>query len=173
MSRHSEQRLDRCRSGWDRRWSICSKVCAGGAAVKVVGLLGDVEAAAEAGEQRLLQGQVAAEGVDGGDAKLRGQVEQIPAERLRAVERAAGEASMENSSGRSARFAEPFQVREDAVAHFGGGGVGEGDGDDLAGLVDLGEQAEKAVGEQVGFARAGRGLDEDGAGGIEGAIALG
>ena len=59
------------------------------------------------------------------------------------------------------------------MAHLGGGGVGEGDGDDLAGLVDLGEQAEEAAREQVGFAGAGRGLDQDGAAGIEGAMALG
>ena len=62
---------------------------------------------------------------------------------------------------------------KDAVAHLSGGSVGESDGDDLAGLVDLGEQAEEAAGQQVGFARAGRGLDQDGTAGIEGAIALG
>ena len=64
---------------------------AGGAAIEFVGLLGDVQAAAQAGEQRLLQGQFAAEGINGRDAKLSGQVEQIPAERLRMQQSAMGE----------------------------------------------------------------------------------
>ena len=58
------------------------------------------------------------------------------------------------------------------MAHLGGGGVGKCDGHNLAGLLHLGQQAQKAAGEQVGLAGAGRGLDEDGAAGIEGAIAL-
>jgi hypothetical protein len=37
-----------------------------------------------------------------------------------------------------------LKLIENAIAHLGGGGVGEGDGDHLAGLVDLGQQAEKA-----------------------------
>ena len=64
---------------------------AGGAAVKIAGLLGDIETAAKAGEQRLLEGQFAAEGVDGGDAELRGQVEELPAQPARVIEGAAGE----------------------------------------------------------------------------------
>ena len=53
---------------------------AGGAAIEFVGLVVDVEAVAKAGEQWLLKSEVAAEGVDGGDAQLRGQVEEVPAE---------------------------------------------------------------------------------------------
>jgi hypothetical protein len=38
------------------------------------------------------------------------------------------------------------------MTHFSGGCIGESDCDYLAGLVDLGQQAEKAAGEQIGFA---------------------
>ena len=54
-----------------------------------------------------------------------------------------------------------FEFREDAVTHLGGGGFGEGDGDDLAGVFDFGEQAQEAAGEEIGFSGAGGGLDED------------
>jgi len=53
---------------------------ASSAAVEVPRLLVDVETAAEAGEKRLLQGNLTAEGIDGGDAKLRGKLCYIPAE---------------------------------------------------------------------------------------------
>src|ERR1700722_4852196 len=110
---------------------------AGGAPIEFAGLAGDVEACAEAREQWLLQRQGAAERVDGGDAQLRGQVEQVPAESLRMGERGASE------WGRM--FATQFV--EDAVAHFGGGGVCEGDSYNLGGVVDQRKQAEKALGE--------------------------
>ena len=42
--------------------------------------LRNIQGAAEAGKERLLQGDFAAEGVDGGDAELRGEIEKIPAE---------------------------------------------------------------------------------------------
>jgi hypothetical protein len=65
-----------------------------------------------------------------------------------------------------------FEFPKDAVAHFGGSGVGEGDGDDLAGGIHLSQQAKEATGEQVGFARAGRGLHQNRARRIEGLLAL-
>jgi hypothetical protein len=34
-----------------------------------------------------------------------------------------------------------FEFGENAVTHLGGGGPGEGDGDDLFWIVDLGEEA--------------------------------
>ena len=67
------------------------KRLAGGAAIELVGLVVDAEAAAEAGEQRLLEGEIAAEGVDGGDAELGGLIEEVPAEGLGVGESAAGE----------------------------------------------------------------------------------
>ncbi len=106
--------------------------------------------------------------------KLGGQVEQLPAERLGVQQCAMGERiHREFVCLRRGRSRRRFPVRvEDAVAHLGGGGFGEGDGDDLAGLLDLGQQAQKAAGEQVGLARAGRGLHQNGLAGIERALAL-
>jgi len=63
---------------------------ASSAAVEIGGLVSDREAAAEAGEQGLLEGEVAAEGVDGGDSKLGGQVEEVPAESGGMLEGATG-----------------------------------------------------------------------------------
>jgi hypothetical protein len=62
------------------RISDCFESQAGGAAVEFVRLLGDVEASAEPGKKRLLQGQFAAESINGGDAELGRQIEQLPAE---------------------------------------------------------------------------------------------
>ena len=44
-----------------------------------------------------------------------------------------------------------FQLVENPIAHLGGGGVGEGNGDDLAGFIHLAQQLKKAAGEQFGF----------------------
>ena len=64
---------------------------AGRAAIELIGLLVDAESVAETGEQRLLECEVTAERVDGGDAELGGLVEKIPAENLRVIEGATGE----------------------------------------------------------------------------------
>ncbi len=59
-----EQGLDGC--GEIRFGRVELLQClAGGAAVKLVGLFGDGQSAAEAGEQRLTEGQFTAERVDG------------------------------------------------------------------------------------------------------------
>jgi hypothetical protein len=65
-----------------------------------------------------------------------------------------------------------LQFLENAVAHLGSGCLGESDGDDLCGVLHLGEQGEEAAGEEIGFAGACGGLNEDGMEGIEGANAL-
>ena len=136
-----------------------------GAAVELRGLLADVEAAAETGEERLLQGEFAAEGVDGGDAQLRGKIEEIPAEGLGARERALGEGLHGERilAGSAGELCGIFEFGENAVTHLGGGGFGEGDGDNLAGIVDFAEQAQESACEQIGFAGAGGRADEDGA----------
>ena len=139
---------------------------AGRAAIEFLGLRGNLEAAAQAGEQRLLQGQFAAKGINRRDAELGRQVEQLPAERLRAPQRAMGQRFhreiVQAGRGFSLRIRFPtgnlcfgggfFEFGQNPVAHLGGGGIGEGDGHHLAGLLDLGQQAEKAAGEQVGLA---------------------
>ena len=61
--------------------------------------------------------------------------------------------SMENGSWpASLRSAAAFEFAKNAVAHLCCGGVGKGDGDDLAGVIDLTQQAKKAAGEQIGLA---------------------
>ena len=62
-----------------------------GAAQQHVGLTVNFKHAAKAGDQRLLQRQLAAEGIDGGDAQLRGLVEKIPAELNGALKSAVGQ----------------------------------------------------------------------------------
>ena len=59
------------------------------------------------------------------------------------------------------------------MAHFGGGGFGKGDGDDLAGVVDFAEQTQKAASEQIGLAGTGGRVHQNGASGVECAVALG
>ena len=149
---------------------------AGGAEIKLPGLLVDAKAVAEAGEERLLEGEVAAEGVDGGDAELGGLVKEVPAEGLCVLEGAAGEGLHGEGVGVYVGVRGVgglFEFGEDAMTHLGCGSFGEGDGDDLGWDFDFSEQAQEAAGEQIGFAGAGGGLDEDGVVGIEGALALG
>ena len=69
---------------------------------------------------------------------MRGQIEQIPAELLGVRERAVGEGLHENGSAAVAEV--PLHLSssdENAMAHFGRGGFGKGDGDDLAGTRPL------------------------------------
>jgi hypothetical protein len=66
-----------------------------------------------------------------------------------------------------------FQFRENAVTHFSGCGDGEGDGDNLAGLVNFSKQAQKTAREQVSFSGTGRGLHEDGLRRVQCALTLG
>ena len=109
-----------------------------------------------------MQGEFAAEGVDGVDAELGGQIEEIPAAGDGAIERAAGE------------FAGIFRSQriENPMAHFGGSGIGKGDGQYLTGLIHLGQQREKTLGQQSRFARTGWSLHQDGARGIDSALTL-
>ena len=62
-----------------------------GAAIEFRGLLADVETAAQAREERLLQSEIAAKRIDSRDAKLRREIEKIPTKRLGTRERAARE----------------------------------------------------------------------------------
>jgi hypothetical protein len=60
-----------------------------------------------------------------------------------------------------------------AAPHLGGGLDGEGDGDDLLGLLDHREKLEIAAHEKLGLARARGGLDDERARGIERGVAGG
>ena len=170
-----EERLDGGAQGWIGAVNLF-ECLAGGAAVEFGGLFVDAEPVAEAGEQWLLQGKVAAKGIDRGDAKLGGLIKEIPAKGLGVKECATGKGLHGEGvvrSGCGIRLCGGFEFGEDAVAHLGGGGLCEGNGDDLAWIFNLREQAEEAASEEFGFAGAGWGLDEDGVRRIEGAFALG
>ena len=64
---------------------------ASGAAVEVLGLFVDANAVAEAGEERLLEGDFAAERVDRRDAELRGLIEEVPVKDLGVEQGAPGQ----------------------------------------------------------------------------------
>ena len=59
------------------------------------------------------------------------------------------------------------------MSHLCGCGIGKGDRNHLAGLVDLSQQAQKAARQQVRLARARRCLHKNGSREIEGSNALG
>ena len=67
---------------------------------------------------------------------------------------------------------QPSPVRENTIAHLGRRGLCKRDGNNLAGIVDLAEQAEKAAREQIGLAGAGRRAHQDGTRGVERMLAL-
>ena len=111
------------------------------AAIEFLRLLGDVESATQAGEQRLLKGEFAAKRINGANAKLGRQVEQFPAERLGVQQGAMGESVHGKLIGIKSRTGGSLsQFIKNPIAHLGGGGVGEGDGDHLAGLVHFFQQ---------------------------------
>ena len=68
-----------------------------------------------------------------------------------------------------------FQAAQDAVAHFGGSLVGEGQGHHFFRVVHQGEEAQGALGEEFGLAGPGRGLDHDGNGfeGLDAGVGIG
>ena len=132
----------------------------------------------ESGEQRLLQRELAAERIDGGDAELRRHFDQIPAERSRAPQRNGGEClhrelvNFRCFGFRCTTGGRAFQFRQDAVPHLGRGRLGESDSDDLGGIFDLAQQAQKPARQQVGFAGARGRLYQDGAARVERGFAL-
>ena len=138
-----------------------------------------IETAAGAGEHRQSARDLCADRVDGTDVEAVGVVEQVPAELLVPVQNGAGEFSglglkgvltwgwfrgscgkLGQDFGLCGRFGERGrlscggEVGKHAVAHLGGGLVGEGDGEDLLGLLHgvVGKQLEQALDEQAGLA---------------------
>jgi hypothetical protein len=86
---------------------------------------------------------------------------------------AAQDASADGMEGAHCQAAwRRFEHVGDAVGHFAGRFVGEGDGQDLpGGEAHFAHQVDDALGEDAGFAAAGAGEDEDGAG--DGCLLLG
>ena len=123
-----------------------SQRSAGGFPVKVFRQVGDRQAVTQAGEQGLLQCQLAAEGVDGRDAQKGRLVEQVPAFCLSVLESGNRQRIGVGVAGCSLgkRFENP-------MTHLSGGGDGESDGDDLPRFVHLGQQGKITLGQQCGF----------------------
>ena len=119
---------------------------------------------AEARQQRHLPRQSGAEGIDGGQAQAPRLRFDLPAALGRAGQRSPGEIEGEPLVRRLGRHAaaRALQAFGDALAHFAGRLVGEGDGDDLFGLVSNRQQPQVALGQQLGLAGAGRRLDDEG-----------
>jgi hypothetical protein len=85
----------------------------------------------------------------------------------------AGAQAVEGGDGDAAAHAVGFADEgEDTVAHFTGGLVGEGDGEDVGGGDATGDEVGDAAGDGAGFAGAGAGEDEEGAVDVDGGFAL-
>jgi hypothetical protein len=140
--------------------------CSGG--VERFCLLGGMEMAAEPRQQRTIVRDAQAKRVDGLDDEAVGMVEDIPAAALGVSERFAGQHNAVLFFGVGiAATGRGFEVGENARAHLRCGRECEGDGKNFFGLVDDGQQAEIAAGEEVGFSGAGGSLHDDGAANVE------
>ena len=112
-----------------------------GVVVVLVRVLDDAGLRAEAGDHRHLARERGAEGVDGLDAKAMPDVAGV------------------------------LELRENAPPHLGRRLDGEGDGYNLLGLLHRAEEADVALHQQLGLARAGGRLDDEGAARVEGGFA--
>src|ERR1019366_10348033 len=114
-----------------------------------------VQPSAQPGKQGLLQSQLAAEGIDGRGAKLRGKVEELPIKRARALqcaERESVHGKLVDCGCWMSVGCGLFKLRQNAVAHLSGRSLGKGDSNDMGGVVHLGKQAQKAARKQVRLA---------------------
>jgi hypothetical protein len=143
-----------------------------GEGVEGIGFFDGLEVAAEAREQGTIVGDAEAEGIDGFNGEALGVLEDFPAAALGVGDGFAGDSDAVFVFGaEGAAAGGSLEIAQDAGAHFRRGGAGEGDGEDFFGLVDDGEEAEIAAGEEVGFAGTGGGLNDDGAVDVEGLLA--
>ena len=110
-----------------------------------LGLVGDGEAGGEAGLERELAQQRVAERVDGADGDVADAIAQRQPARAPRVALGGGAA----------------QLRDDALAHLGGGLAGEGDGQDVRGIDADAQQVDVALHQHRRLAGAGRGLEHD------------
>src|ERR1700739_472116 len=117
--------------------------------------LANLQIVANAGVDGLLDCKVATEGVDSRDAKLGSKVEKTPIELPRALESTRCQCFHGEFIGSlpggvaSTGF---LKFSEDAVTHLGGRCPGKGNCNDLAGIVDIGEQAQESPGKEIGLA---------------------
>ena len=136
-----------------------------GQGVGGVALVDQLEVRREGGFQREAAQQRLAEGVDGADAHAAGQVEHLREQRAGALAEVRRWARWRGRAGRrpGCGSSSVTQRAEGALQphrHLRGGGLGEGEALDALGLFPGEHQAQQAVGQQLGLARAGRGGDE-------------
>ena len=148
-----------------------------GAAVVRLGVGGDAGLAAQARQQRHLARQLATQRVQGGDAQPRRLLQQAPlalalALVLQHLKPELVGALAVRLGGRMAQGGQ-LEAAHDAFAHLRRRLVGEGQGDDLLGFLDVLQQRQEALRQQLGFAGPGRGLDDEAAAGVDGQFAVG
>jgi hypothetical protein len=131
-------------------------------------------ARAGAGEQREGVGDLGADGVNRADVEPLGPFEQVPVEAARALEdrgskAVGGAVEVGGVCGELRLRVRGVQVMQHALEELGGGLLGEGDGEDLFGLMNVrfGEELEQALDEKAGFAGAGGGFDDAGGADVE------
>ena len=129
---------------------------------------------AKARQQRHLSRQVPAQGVDGVDAQAPRLFQQVPAMLGRNRQHLPCQTvGPELVRQRRRHPACPhFQAFQNAHAHFCSRLVGEGNRDDFLGLAHGLQQAQITLRQQLGLARPGRRLDDEG-GQFQGAFAVG
>ena len=142
--------------------------------VQGLGIFRGGHARAEGGLQRQCLGEHGAQAVEGADLQARGVGKQLPTISLIGLQCVAGELPGLQCMGFLRLGAAPRrQGAEDTRAHFRRRFTGKGDGENGFRLGDPRQQGEHALGQQLGFTAARRGLADKGAGGVEGALALG
>ena len=132
--------------------------------VMSLGVLGDTRLRPEAAEVRHLAGQAGAQRIERRDAQAAGMAKQLPA-----LRRIVGQDFLRQAERQLlVRLGRPFiargalQAAENAVAHLGRRLVGEGQRQDLFRMFDNGEQAQVALGQQLGLAGTRWRLDDEG-----------
>ncbi len=134
----------------------------GSESVQRIGFFEGLKTAAEARQQRAVVSDAEAERVDGLDREALRVVEDVPATPFgvgKGISRSGH--AVEVLGAELATAGGGFQIAQDTAAHLRGRGPCESDGENLLGLVDCGKEAQIAAGEQVGFAGACGGLNDD------------
>jgi hypothetical protein len=133
-------------------------------AVMAAGILHRRRLGAEARQQGHLPRQAGAQGIDGGEAQTPRLLLDGPVALCRTRQRGQGQIEGHALVLRLGRHAGACtrQAFGDAAAHLARRLVGEGDGDDLFGLVGNRQQAQVALCQQFGLAGTGRRLDDEG-----------
>ena len=150
------------------------KGAAGCAAIQGPRVLHDRGHGAEAGSERHAARDAGAERVDGQHRQARRMLDQVPSPLVVVVQSLAGELPGRPALRieRLAFVACLLQRAQQTLAHFRGGLDGEGDGENFVRPLHDGEELQHAPDEELSLARARGSLHDEGAAGIECALAL-